>query len=130
MVMPPKTANNKNAGIITDFRRRKQALPAGTGHQEALTGHRAAQASLEALGNTLAETRDPDPAWMRDTLDRATSLVRIRLENRQAVASRMADAHVVLEMSEFVRRQILSQRRLAGLSRMENLALHLARCES
>jgi len=64
---------------------------------------------------------------MREKLSRAVCAVRIQHENRQAVASNMADVDVVLDMSEFVRRQVLPQAAFSKSSQSDNLALLLVR---
>ena len=64
---------------------------------------------------------------MREKLSRAVCAVRIQHENRLAAASSMSDVDVVLDMSEFVRQQILPHAPLAGLNQTDGLALLLVK---
>ena len=64
---------------------------------------------------------------MREKLSRAVCAVRMQHENRLAVASSMADVDVVLDMSEFVRQQVLPQASFSRSSQSDNLALLLVR---
>lgn len=131
--MSPKTVekvqNRQSAGIVTNFREGKRALAPGNDKKKALNSHAAAETALAELSAALNEAAGlpQELDRMREKLNRAASAVRLQLENRQAVASRMTDVNVILEMSEFVRRQILTQPSLAGLSGPDNLAVHLLR---
>ena len=64
---------------------------------------------------------------MREKLSRAVCAVRIQHENRLAAASNMSDVDVILNMSEFVRRQFLPQPPLSGLRQTDGLALLLVK---
>ncbi len=123
---PTVQKTRQRAGIVTDLR--NGSSPA-TPLEEAVRSHKAADAALEALGKTLAAQHGfhPELELMREKLSRAASSVRVQLENRQAVAARLADVDVVLDMSEFVRQRILSQASLSRLSLPNDLAMHLVR---
>jgi outer membrane receptor for monomeric catechols len=131
MVMSPRTVNKtkKSAGIVTEFQEGKRALSSAGIRKNAQTSHRAAEADLDRLKRTLASAHGMHPGLelMREKLSRAVCAVRIQHENRLAVASSMADVDVVLDMSEFVRRQVLPQAPPSGLSQSESLALLLVR---
>ena len=129
--MSPRTADktNKSAGIVTEFQEGKRALSSAGIRKNAQASHKAAEAGLERLRKTLASEHGMHPGLerMREKLSRAVCAVRMQHENRLAAASSMSDVNVVLEMSEFVRQQILPQASLAGLSQTDGLALLLVK---
>jgi len=129
MVMSPRTANTtkKSAGIVTEFQEGKRAFSSAGMRKNAQASHKAAEAGLDRLRRTLASGHGihPDLEQMREKLSRAVCAVRIQHENRLAVASSMADVDVVLDMSEFVRQQVLPQASLARLHQADSLALLL-----
>jgi len=129
--MSPRTADTtkKSAGIVTEFQEGKRALSSAGIRKNAQASHEAAEAGLERLKRTLAAEHGihPDLEHMREKLSRAVCAVRIQHENRLAAASSMSDVDVVLDMSEFVRRQIMPQAPPAGLDQSDSLALLLVR---
>jgi flagellin len=131
MVMSPRTVDTtrKSAGIVTEFQEGKRALSSAGMRKNAQTSHKAAQAGLDRLRSTLASEHGMHPGLerMREKLSRAVCAVRIQHENRLAAASSMSDVDVVLDMSEFVRQQILPHASLAGLDRTDGLALLLVK---
>jgi flagellin len=131
MVMSPRTTDktNKSAGIVTEFQEGKRVLSSAGIRKNAQTSHKAAEAGLDRLRKTLASEHGMHPGLerMREKLSRAVCAVRIQHENRLAAASSMSDVDVVLDMSEFVRRQILPQASLAGLHQTDGLALLLVK---
>jgi flagellin len=129
--MSPRTADKtkKSAGNVTEFQEGKRALSSAGMQKNAQTSHKAAEAALERLKNTLASEHGMHPGLerMREKLSRAVCAVRIQHENRLAAASSMSDVDVVLDMSEFVRRRLLLPEALAGLNRTDGLALLLVK---
>ena len=129
--MSPRTSDTtkKSAGIVTEFREGKRALSSTGRLKNAQTSHKAAETGLERLRRTLASEHGMHPGLerMREKLSRAVCAVRIQHENRLAAASSMSDVDVVLEMSEFVRQQILPPASLAGLNQTDGLALLLVK---
>ena len=129
--MSARTADTtkKSAGIVTEFREGKRALSSAGIRKNAQTSHKAAQAGLDRLRSTLASKYGMHPGLerMREKLGRAVCAVRIQHENRLAAASNMSDVDVVLDMSEFVRQQVLPHASLAGLDRTDGLALLLVK---
>jgi flagellin len=131
MVMSPRTADksHKSAGIVTDFQEGKRALSSAGIRKNAQASHEAAEAGLDRLRKTLASEHGMHPGLerMREKLSRAVCAVRMQHENRLAAASNMSDVDVVLEMSEFVRQQVLPQAPLAGWRQTDGLALLLVK---
>jgi len=131
MVMSPRTADTtkKSAGIVTEFQEGKRALSSAGIRKNAQASHKAAEAGLDRLRQTLAAEQGMHPGLerMREKLSRAVCAVRIQHENRLAAASSMSDVDVVLNMSEFVRRQFLPQTPLSGLRQTDGLALLLVK---
>jgi hypothetical protein len=131
MVMSPHTVDKskKSAGIVTEFQEGKRALSSAGTRKNAQTSHKAAEAGLERLRRTLASEHGMHPGLerMREKLNRAVCAVRILHENRLAVASSMADVEVVLDMSEFVRQQIVPPTSLSRSNQSDGLALLLVR---
>jgi len=131
MVMSPRTADTKkkSAGIVTEFQEGKRALSSAGIRKNAQASHKAAEAGLDRLRQTLAAEQGMHPGLerMREKLSRAVCAVRIQHENRLAAASSMSDVDVVLNMSEFVRRQLLPQASLSGLRQTDGLALLLVK---
>ncbi|MCL2123354.1 MAG: hypothetical protein FWH34_04615 [Desulfovibrionaceae bacterium] len=129
--MSPRTADTKkkSAAIVTEFQEGKRALSSDGMRKHAQTSRLAAEAGLDRLRKTLASEQGMHPALelMRAKLSRAACAVRMQHENRLAAASNMADVDAILDMSEFVRRQILPQAPLSGLSQSDSLALLLVR---
>jgi len=131
MVMSTRTSDTtkKSAGIVTDFQEGKRALSSSGRRKNAQTSHEAAEAGLERLRRTLASEHGMHPGLerMREKLSRAACAVRIQHENHLAAASSMSDVDVVLDMSEFVRWQMLPQASLSGASQADGLALLLVK---
>ena len=129
--MSPRTADTKkkSAGIVTEFQEGKRALSSAGTRENAQTSHKAAEAGLDRLKQTLAAEHGvhPDLERMREKLSRAACAVRIQHENRLAAASSLSDVDVILDMSEFVRRQFLPQPPLSGLCQTDSLALLLVK---
>jgi len=131
MVMSPRTSDTtkKSAGIVTAFQEGKRAFSFAGKRKNAQTSHQAAEAGLDRLRQTLAAEQGIHPGLerMREKLSRAVCAVRIQHENRLAAASNMSDVDVILNMSEFVRRQFLPQPPLSGLRQTDGLALLLVK---
>jgi flagellin len=131
MVMSPRTADTrkKSAGIVTEFQEGKRALSSAGIRKNAQASHKAAEAGLDRLRQTLASEHGMHPGLerMREKLSRAVCVVRMQHENRLAAASNMSDVDVVLNMSEYVRRQLLPQAPLSGLRQTDGLALLLVK---
>jgi len=131
MVMSARTADKtkKSAGIVTEFQEGKRAISSAGMRKNAQTAHQAAEAGLDRLRKTLASEQGIHPGLerMREKLSRAVCTVRIQHENRLAAASSMSDVDVVLDMSEFVRRQLLRQALPSGLNQTDGLALLLVK---
>jgi len=129
--MSPRTVDKtkKSAGIVTEFQEGKRALSSTGMRKNAQTSHEAAEASLERLKSTLASEHGMHPGLerMREKLSRAVCAVRMQHENRLAAASSMSDVDVVLDMSEFVRRQLLLSEPPSGLHQTDGLALLLVK---
>ena len=131
MVMSPRTADTtkKSAGIVTEFQEGKRALSSAGIRKNAQASHKVAEAGLDRLRQTLAAEQGMHPGLerMREKLSRAVCAVRIQHENRLAAASSMLDVNVVLEMSEFVRQQIVPHKHLSDMHQPDGLALLLVR---
>jgi hypothetical protein len=131
MVMSARTADKtkKSAGIVTEFQEGKRAFSSARMRKNVQTSHEAAEAGLDRLRRTLASEHGMHPGLerMREKLGRAVCAVRIQHENRLAAASNISDVDVVLEMSEFVRRQLLLQAPLSGVNQTDGLALLLVK---
>ena len=129
--MSPRTVDKrkKSAGIVTEFQEGKRAIASAGIWKNAQTSHKAAETSLDRLRRTLASEHGMHPGLelMREKLSRAVCAMRMRHENRLAAASRMADVDAILNMSDFVRQQILPQAPLSSLSQSDGLALLLVR---
>ncbi|MCL1985846.1 MAG: hypothetical protein FWG59_05300 [Betaproteobacteria bacterium] len=128
--MSPRIADTtkKSAGIVTEFQEGKRAYSSRM-RKNAQASHEAAEAGLERLRRTLASEHGMHPALelMREKLSQAACVARMRHENCQAVAASMSDVNVVLDMSEFVRQQLVPQASLSSLSQSDSLALLLVR---
>ena len=128
--MSPRTMDKtkKSAGIVTDFQEGKRAI-SSVMQENAQASHKAAEAGLERLRKTLASEHGMHPGLerMREKLSRAACAVRIQHENRLAAASSISDVDVVLDMSDFVRRQMLPQPSLSEVSQTDGLALLLVK---
>ena len=129
MSQPTVDTKKKSAAIVTEFQEGQRDISSDRMRENAQTSRRAAEAGLDRLRKTLASEHGMHPAleMMREKLSRAAWAVRMRHENRLAAASTMADADAILDMSEFVRRQILPQTPLSGLSQSDCLSLLLVR---
>jgi flagellin len=131
MVMSPRITNKteKSTSIVTEFQEGKRALSSAGIRKNAQTSHKAAEAGLDRLRRTLASEHGMHPGLelMREKLSRAVCAVRIQHENRLAAASSISDVDVVLDMSEFVRQQILPQAALSRSNQSDSLALLLVR---
>ena len=129
--MSPRTVDTKkkSATIVTEFQEGKRALSSDGMRKKAQTSHQAAEAGLDRLRTTLASEHGMHPALelMRERLGRAVCAVRMQHDNRLAAASNMEDVDAILDMSEFVRRKMLPQAPLSGLSQSAGLALLLVR---
>ncbi len=104
---------------------------AATGAQAyTVSTQQAAQKALEGLNNAI-NSKDKIRAGlgaMQNRLENTISNLQIQAENLQAAESQISDVDVALEMTEFVRNQILSQAGVAMLSQansMPRLALQL-----
>ncbi|AAS96555.1 flagellin N-terminal helical domain-containing protein [Nitratidesulfovibrio vulgaris] len=83
----------------------------------------AAQAALEGLTNAIV-SKDKIRASLgalQNRLENTISNLQIQAENLQAAESRISDVDVSMEMTEFVRQQILSQSAVAMLSQANSL---------
>lgn len=89
----------------------------------AISTQEAAQKALEAI-NTAIVSKDNIRAHlgaMQNRLENTIQNLEIQAENLQAAESRISDVDVALEMTEFVRQQILSQAAVAMLSQANSL---------
>ncbi len=102
----------------------------GVGNQSAvgsagftISTQAAAQKALDAI-NQAVISKDKIRAGlgaMQNRLENTVSNLQIQAENLQAAESRISDVDVSLEMTEFVRNQILSQAAVAMLSQANSL---------
>ena len=102
----------------------------GVGNQASATSkaytvstQQAAQKALEGLNSAII-SKDKIRASlgaMQNRLENTISNLQIQAENLQAAESRISDVDVSLEMTEFVRNQILSQSAVAMLSQANSL---------
>ena len=83
----------------------------------------AAQKALEGLNAAILskDTIRASLGAMQNRLENTISNLQIQTENMQAAESRISDVDVSLEMTEFVRNQILSQTAVAMLSQANSL---------
>jgi flagellin len=82
-----------------------------------------AQTALEGIGDAIL-SKDKIRAnlgAMQNRLENTISNLQIQAENLQAAESRISDVDVSLEMTEFVRNQILTQAAVAMLSQANSL---------
>ncbi len=102
----------------------------GVGNQAANTNdaytvstQEAAQKALEGLNAAILskDTIRASLGAMQNRLENTISNLQIQTENMQAAESRISDVDVSLEMTEFVRNQILSQTAVAMLSQANSL---------
>ncbi|MDR3044483.1 MAG: flagellin [Desulfovibrio sp.] len=103
------------------------ALGVGTqaadGKGKSISTQSAAQAALEGLTNAII-SKDKIRASLgalQNRLENTISNLQIQAENLQAAESRISDVDVSMEMTEFVRQQILSQSAVAMLSQANSL---------
>ena len=83
----------------------------------------AAQNALEGIQNAII-SKDKIRASlgsMQNRLENTISNLQIQIENTQSAESRISDVDVSLEMTQFVRYQILSQAAVAMLSQANTL---------
>ncbi|BFR48212.1 flagellin [Nitratidesulfovibrio sp. HK-II] len=103
---------------------------AAAGKGQSISTQSAAQAALEGLTNAII-SKDKIRASLgalQNRLENTISNLQIQAENLQAAESRISDVDVSMEMTEFVRQQILSQASVAMLSQanaLPRLALNL-----
>ena len=82
-----------------------------------------AQKSLDALNQAII-SKDKIRAHlgaMQNRLENTISNLQIQAENLQAAESRISDVDVAMEMTEFVRNQVLTQAAVAMLSQANSL---------
>ncbi len=104
------------------------ALGVGSATAAATNGHsistqQGAQQALEPLKNAIV-SKDKIRAQlgaMQNRLQNTISNLQIQAENLQAAESRISDVDVSLEMTEFVRQQILSQAAVSMLAQANSL---------
>jgi len=101
----------------------------GLGNQSAadagysISTQQAAQQSLEAINQAII-SKDKIRAQLgalQNRLENTISNLQIQAENLQAAESQISDVDVALEMTEFVRQQILSQSAVAMLAQANSL---------
>jgi flagellin len=82
-----------------------------------------AQGALDAINNAITSKDKIRAALgsLQNRLENTVSNLQISAENLQASESRISDVDVALEMTEFVRQQILSQSAVAMLSQANSL---------
>ena len=98
-------------------------LSAGTGAGASISTQQGAQQALDAI-NTAIISKDnirADLGALQNRLENTISNLQIQAENLQAAESRISDVDVSLEMTEFVRQQILSQASVAMLAQANSL---------
>ena len=96
---------------------------AADGKGKSISTQSAAQAALEGLTNAII-SKDKIRASLgalQNRLENTISNLQIQAENLQAAESRISDVDVSMEMTEFVRQQILSQSAVAMLSQANSL---------
>ena len=95
----------------------------GTGNGASISTQQGAQQALKAI-NTAIISKDnirADLGALQNRLENTISNLQIQTENLQAAESRISDVDVSLEMTEFVRQQILSQASVAMLAQANSL---------
>jgi flagellin len=95
----------------------------GTGSGASISTQQGAQQALEPLKNAIV-SKDKIRAQlgaMQNRLQNTISNLQIQAENLQAAESRISDVDVSLEMTEFVRQQILSQAAVSMLAQANSL---------
>lgn len=78
--------------------------------------HRNAQVALDRLQCTLAENATEGLAETRQRLESLLGNLQIQVQNLQAADALLDDVDAVEHMSNFVRRQVLTQEAVASLS--------------
>lgn len=95
--------------------------PVGAGHT--ISTQSAAQNALEGINDAIT-SKDNIRAKLgalQNRLENTISNLQVQAENLQASESRISDVDVALEMTEFVRQQILSQSAVAMLAQANSL---------
>lgn len=105
---------------------------AATGDGKSIATQEDAQKALEAINNAIVskDTIRANLGAMQNRLEATVSNLTTQSENLQAAESRISDADVATEMTQFVRNQILAQSAVAMLSQanqMPQLAMQLIR---
>jgi flagellin len=98
-----------------------QSAPADAGYT--VSTQSMAQAALVALNDAIV-SKDKIRAnlgAMQNRLENTVSNLQIQAENMQAAESRISDVDVALEMTEFVKNQVLTQAAVAMLSQANSL---------
>jgi len=101
---------------------RTESLGLGSTNVAVSTQH-AAQTALEVI-NTAINRKDNMRAQLgavQNRLENTISNISIQAENLQAAESRISDVDVALEMTEFVRNQVLAQSAVAMLAQANSL---------
>jgi len=98
-----------------------QALSTNDGYS--ISTQEAAQKALEGLQNAIVSKDNirANLGAMQNRLENTITNLEIQAENLQAAESRISDVDVSLEMTEFVRQQILTQSAVAMLSQANSL---------
>ncbi|MBN2141461.1 MAG: flagellin [Desulfovibrionaceae bacterium] len=90
---------------------------------KAISTQALAQAALDAINNAIV-SKDKIRASLgalQNRLENTITTLEIQAENTQAAESQISDVDVALEMTEFVRRQILTQSAVAMLAQANSL---------
>ena len=98
-------------------------MSAGTGAGASISTQQGAQQALEAINDAIVSKDNirADLGALQNRLENTISNLQIQGENLQAAESRISDVDVSLEMTEFVRQQILSQAAVAMLAQANSL---------
>ena len=98
-------------------------LASGTGNGASISTQQGAQQALDAIDDAIVSKDNirADLGAMQNRLENTISNLQIQGENLQAAESRISDVDVSLEMTEFVRQQILSQAAVAMLAQANSL---------
>ncbi|THB65372.1 MAG: flagellin [Desulfovibrio sp.] len=99
------------------------ATASALGVDNAISTQELAQQALDVLNNAIIskDTIRANLGALQNRLENTISNLEIQAENLQAAESRISDVDVSLEMTEFVRQQILAQSAVAMLSQANSL---------
>ncbi|TVM15941.1 flagellin [Oceanidesulfovibrio indonesiensis] len=100
-----------------------EALGLGTSAGNSISTQQAAQEALAAIEQAIISKDNirANLGALQNRLENTISNLQIQSENLQAAESRISDVDVSLEMTEFVRQQVLTQSAVAMLSQANSL---------